>query len=66
MGVAPLKTVIKTFADTETSVEVLESVRGKDVYILQVFSKNMPNNLCNHLFGRPVDSGFVCDFVGNC
>jgi phosphoribosylpyrophosphate synthetase len=39
LGVSPLKTTIKTFADTEISVEVLESVRGSDVFIVQVNSR---------------------------
>ena len=36
LGVTPLKTNITTFADSEISVEMHESVRGKDVYIMQV------------------------------
>jgi ribose-phosphate pyrophosphokinase len=35
LGVSPLKTNIRAFADSETFVEVLESVRGSDVFLMQ-------------------------------
>ena len=35
LGTEPSKVVLKKFANQETSVEIGESVRGEDVYILQ-------------------------------
>ena len=37
LGIEPGKVVTKKFANLETCVEVGESVRGEDVYIVQVF-----------------------------
>ena len=41
LGTEPSKVVLKKFANQETCVEIGESVRGEDVYILQSGTGNV-------------------------
>merc|ERR1712126_397998 len=45
LGVQPSEVVTKKFANRETSVEIRESVRGEDVYIIQTGEGTVNDNL---------------------
>jgi ribose-phosphate pyrophosphokinase len=45
LGVAPGKISNKTFSDGETSIEIEENVRGRDVFVLQSTSMPVNDNL---------------------
>ena len=45
LGIEPGKVVTKKFANLETCVEVGESVRGEDVYIVQTGGGEVNDNL---------------------
>ena len=45
LGVQPSKVVTKKFANKETDVEIRESVRGEDVYIIQTGEGMVNDNL---------------------
>ena len=45
LGIEPGKNVAKKFSNKETSVEIGESVRGEDVYIVQSGSGEVNDNL---------------------
>ncbi len=45
LGVEPTKTVVKTFANGETYVNIAGNVRGKDVYLMPVGGKSVNDSL---------------------
>ena len=45
LGIQPGKVVTKKFANKETDVEIRESVRGEDVYIIQTGEGMVNDNL---------------------
>ena len=45
LGVQPSKVVTKKFGNKETDVEIRESVRGEDVYIIQTGEGMVNDNL---------------------
>jgi len=45
LGIAPSEVVTKKFANMETNVEIRESVRGEDVYIIQTGEGTVNDNL---------------------
>ena len=55
LGIEAGKVVTKKFANLETCVEVGESVRGEDVYIVQVF----------HILNKSVDDVEIVVAVTN-
>ena len=55
LGIQASKVVTKKFANLETCVEVGESVRGEDVYIVQVF----------HILNKSVDDVEIVVAVTN-
>lgn len=45
LGIEPTETVVKKFANGETYINIKEDMRGKDVYIMPVASKDVNDNL---------------------
>lgn len=45
LQIEPAKAILKKFSNKETNVEIIESVRGEDVYILQSGSGEINDNL---------------------
>ena len=45
LGIQPSEVVTKKFANMETNVEIRESVRGEDVYIIQTGEGKVNDNL---------------------
>jgi len=49
LGIEPGKVITKKFSNMETSVEIGESVRGEDIYILQSGCGELNDNLMEML-----------------
>lgn len=49
LGVEQVKCQVKTFADGEIAIDIAETVRGKDVYLIQSTSNPVNNNLMEAL-----------------
>lgn len=49
LGVDEVKCAVKTFADGEIAIDIGETVRGKDVYVIQSTSNPVNNNLMEAL-----------------